>query len=100
MARYRKKPVVIDAWHIESRDDARATAGICTGGFDCRGHGPDDSWPHVHTLEGDHTWTPGDWLIRGVQGELYFCKPDIFARTYEPAPPFENAPVPESETPP
>jgi hypothetical protein len=44
-------------------------------------------WPHVHTLEGDHTWTEGDWLIRGVKGEFYFCKPDIFAATYEPVEP-------------
>jgi hypothetical protein len=42
---------------------------------------------HVHgwidTLEGGHIVCPGDWIIRGVQGELYPCKPDIFAKTYE-----------------
>jgi hypothetical protein len=37
----------------------------------------------IVTLEGDHTATPGDWVIRGVQGELYPCKPEIFAATYE-----------------
>jgi hypothetical protein len=39
---------------------------------------------YVKTLEGGHFVTPGDWIIRGVKGELYPCKPDIFAATYEP----------------
>jgi hypothetical protein len=82
---FRKKPVVIEAWHIQTQADARGTPGVCTGGRDCPKHGPEDCWPHVHTLEGDHTWSEGDWLIRGVKGEFYFCKPDIFAATYEPA---------------
>ena len=38
---------------------------------------------HIGTLEGTMTAVPGDWIIRGVQGELYPCKPDIFAETYE-----------------
>ena len=38
----------------------------------------------VGTLEGTMTGKLGDWLIRGVKGELYPCKPDIFAATYEP----------------
>lgn len=44
---------------------------------------------HVHgwvdTLEGGHIVCPGDWIITGVKGEHYPCKPDIFAATYEPA---------------
>jgi hypothetical protein len=44
---------------------------------------------HVHgwidTLEGGHTVCPGDWIITGIAGERYPCKPDIFAATYEPA---------------
>jgi hypothetical protein len=39
----------------------------------------------AHTLEGDHTATLGDYLIKGVKGEVYFCKPDIFDMTYEVA---------------
>lgn len=43
---------------------------------------------HVHgwidTLEGGHIVCPGDWIITGVKGEHYPCKPDIFAATYEP----------------
>ena len=37
----------------------------------------------IDTLEGQMTALPGDWIIRGVQGEFYPCKPDIFAATYE-----------------
>ena len=39
----------------------------------------------IPTLEGDHLASPGDWIIRGVQGEFYPCKPEIFAVTYEVA---------------
>ena len=40
----------------------------------------------IRTLEGEMRAIPGDWIIRGVQGEFYPCKPDIFAATYEPVP--------------
>jgi len=39
----------------------------------------------IPTLEGDHTAQPGDWIICGVAGEFYPCKPDIFEMTYEVA---------------
>ena len=38
---------------------------------------------NIETLEGEHIATIGDWIIRGVAGEYYPCKPDIFAQTYE-----------------
>jgi hypothetical protein len=41
----------------------------------------DHGW--IDTIEGGHTVCPGDWIITGVQGELYPCKPDIFKATYE-----------------
>lgn len=44
-----------------------------------------DDFLHIGTLEGVTTAAPGDWIIRGNKGELYPCKPDIFAATYEPA---------------
>jgi hypothetical protein len=51
-------------------------------------HEPCGNIWHVHgwidTLEGGHIVCPGDWIITGVQGEVYPCKPDIFAATYEP----------------
>lgn len=37
----------------------------------------------IPTLEGQHMATEGDWIIKGVQGEFYPCKPDIFEKTYE-----------------
>ena len=40
----------------------------------------------IKTLEGAHSVTPGDWIIRGVAGEFYPCKHEIFEQTYEPAP--------------
>jgi hypothetical protein len=43
----------------------------------------DHGW--IDTLEGGHNVCPGDWIITGVKGEHYPCKPDIFAATYEPA---------------
>lgn len=42
-------------------------------------------WPHIHTLEGELRVSPGDWIITGVEGEKYPCKPHIFQQTYEPA---------------
>ena len=38
----------------------------------------------IETLEGGHRFTDGDWLIKGIAGEFFFCKPDIFEATYEP----------------
>lgn len=45
----------------------------------------------IKTLEGDHRAEPGDWIIQGVKGELYPCKPDIFELTYEAIPEPANA---------
>jgi hypothetical protein len=42
----------------------------------------DHGW--IDTLEGVHTVCPGDWIITGVNGEYYPCKPDVFAKTYDP----------------
>jgi hypothetical protein len=81
MAKYRKKPVVIEAtqWfkhgdHAEVRELPAAL---------CEDHNVGYGW--VATLEGGHIVTPGDWIITGVKGEFYPCKDDIFKMTYEPA---------------
>ena len=42
-----------------------------------------DPYIRIETLEGVMTASPGDWIIRGIKGEFYPCKPDIFAETYE-----------------
>lgn len=78
MAKYRKKPIVIEAercfaGQVIGKDapegvymDATSSTGFSIG-----------------TLEGKHEVTAGDWIITGVLGERYPCKPDVFDLTYE-----------------
>jgi hypothetical protein len=75
-AKFRKKPVVIEA--IVAGPDievyrflSKASALRTNGGF------------NIKTLEGTMFAADGDWIIKGVKGEFYPCKPDIFAATYE-----------------
>lgn len=102
--RYRKRPIIIEAeqW-FEVTYDREAGSGMTPGsapiyhlqvGFyrtpeldgqhKCKQCG---KIMHLHgwidTLEGGHIVCPGDWIIRGIKGELYPCKPDIFEATYE-----------------
>ncbi len=78
MAKYRKKPVVIEATQWFKRGDHPAVK---------MGHNEVvDSIPYIETLEGPHLVTPGDFIITGVVGETYPCKPDIFLMTYEEVP--------------
>jgi hypothetical protein len=80
MAKYRKKPVVIDAIQISDNDDELlAWLGEFVVPFEIIA----DHTIIIHTLEGDMRADPGDWIIRGVKGEFYPCKPDIFEQTYE-----------------
>lgn len=79
MGKYRKKPVVIEAWRIGSLDEPRPQWLIDSK--DTRGGG--DSYIEIHTLEGVMRGNRGDWIIRGVKGELYPCKHDVFQATYE-----------------
>lgn len=78
---YRKKPVVIEAVQWTGNNHAEMCEFIDPEAFEII--------PNVglviHTLEGDHHASPGDYIIRGVNGEFYPCKPDIFEKTYEPA---------------
>jgi hypothetical protein len=88
--KYRKKPVVIDAWRWWKKGDAPEEARIhpLDADFDWRcDHCGRLASEHGNcpTLEGYHIVCPGDWIIRGVKGEYYPCKPDIFALTYEEA---------------
>ena len=93
--KFRKKPIVIDAmkfhgvpemYSIDFRDECNRmkflTDWLMEKGspiFHFRGNSM-----IIETLEGDMKASPGDWIIRGVSGEFYPCKPDIFALTYEP----------------
>lgn len=77
MAKYRKKPVIVEATQWFEGDELD---GVCRCGV--RGRLRDG--PHVHTLEGIYPIFDGDWLITGVVGEKYPCKALIFQQTYEP----------------
>ena len=87
--KFRKKPVVIDAtsWDGTVEEATRIINWVLDGGGTARlVEWTDDTWAlHIDTLEGTMTARPNDWIIRGVQGEHYPCKPDIFDATYEPA---------------
>jgi hypothetical protein len=86
--KFRKKPVVIEAFQVHPDDghtrqlppmwlvDAMVAGSVKTG---------DAEGLDITTLEGVMHASVGDWIIQGVKGELYPCKPDIFAATYEPA---------------
>jgi len=74
MAFYRKKPVVIEATQWLAHGDHPAVRAMAVS-LGVRG------W--IETLEGGHVVSPGDWIITGVKGEVYPCKPEIFALTYE-----------------
>jgi len=80
MAKYRKKPVVIEAVQFDGTLGSLEGINIPEVSQDLG-----SSTCQIPTLEGVMTAQPGDWIIRGVKGEFYPCKPDIFAATYEPA---------------
>lgn len=89
--KYRKKPVVIEAHYWDHEESARdwpdwleeayQKEPDTPGSFFC---GHMNIW-YIRTLEGAMTVSDNDYIIRGVKGELYPCKPDIFEATYDPA---------------
>ncbi len=101
MSRFRKKPVVIEAVQLHDHQEVCAFLnGAAHGHYDDGGYqfepgglaedgeDPDGfGFVEIETLEGTMKAERGDWIIRGVAGEFYPCKPDIFAATYDPAPP-------------
>ena len=81
MPMFRKKPVVIEAIQLRGGEAPGELAGDVIAG---RVRYTEDGCVLIMTLEGSMRADPGDWIIRGVKGELYPCKPDVFAATYEP----------------
>ena len=83
---YRKKPVVIEAMQF-TEGHFQECADWCGGKFFAEEKPSDPSDVSyrmiIPTLEGLMTASSGDWIIKGVQGEFYPCKPDIFEATYE-----------------
>ena len=92
--KYKKKPVVVEAVKWTGENHAEMCEFIDPEVFEII--------PRVglviHTLEGDHHASPGDYIIKGVNGEFYPCKPDIFAKTYEAAMPTLTQPSNEPLT--
>ena len=85
MGTFRKKPVVIEARQFLGTLDSCLSLRQWIGADGGHEQVGESLTLVIHTLEGDHRADPGDWIIRGVKGEFYPCKPDIFAATYEPA---------------
>lgn len=89
MANYRKKPVVIEAWEAKeisfnAGNNWRELPSCIQESYEKGG------WVfltngeiHIPTLEGTMNASPNDFIIKGVNGEFYPCKPDIFEKTYE-----------------
>jgi hypothetical protein len=80
MPKYRKKPIVIEAvqWNGFNFDECAALGEGVFGPY-----GQEKAYLEIQTLEGRMRASQGDWIIKGVNGEVYPCKPDIFSKTYE-----------------
>lgn len=90
MKKYRKKPVEIEAvqWEGLNPTEIKEFAGdnVEIEYYDAAyeaGAGPVVATVTIHTLEGDIKANKGDYIIKGVKGEFYPCKPDIFLQTYD-----------------
>lgn len=79
---YRKKPVVVQALQWDGANVDEVLDFISTKGL-VRRSTIDNSRIYIDTLEGEMTASKDDWIIQGVKGEFYPCKPDIFEATYE-----------------
>ena len=74
---YRKKPVVIESIQFNG-DNLKECEVFIEGNFD-----NSLNYPNIKTLEGIMHVSKGDYIIKGIKGEFYPCKPDIFEQTYE-----------------
>ena len=89
--KFRKKPVVVEAFLLNKEGlvgedwfwDAVTNDDIIVHCFGT--HDPEPAWCEIKTLEGTMIAKAGDYIIQGVNGEIYPCKADIFEKTYEPA---------------
>ena len=77
---FRKKPVVIEAlqWTGKNLDEVKEFASGTAGAFYTK-----FGYLYINTLEGTMNVGLNDWIIKGIHGEFYPCKPDIFKQTYE-----------------
>lgn len=86
--KYRKKPVIIEAFQCNGSNALEICAWVNKELPPQANVIARMSWSEeiltIRTLEGNMNAGPGDWIIKGVNGEFYPCKPDIFEKTYEP----------------
>ncbi len=85
MPKYRKKPVVVEAMRFKLPMPIKDFTELCFFAGKGAEYGKDERGEHflIKTLEGEMRADEGDYIIKGVQGEVYPCKPDIFEETYE-----------------
>ena len=80
--RFRKKPIVIEAFQFDGHNYPELSSWMGEAAKDMQS--PADTLTmYIETLEGTMRADEGDWIIKGVAGEFYPCKPDIFEATYE-----------------
>ena len=80
--KYRKKPVVIEAIQL-IKENVVEVLSFCNSSGNIVASNEDEMGISILTLEGTMTANIGDYIIKGVKGEFYPCKPDIFEQTYE-----------------
>lgn len=85
MAKYRKKPVIVEAIQLIDNDEILAKISSFMGKAIMIDHSKRPITLNIETLEGTMIATEYDYIIKGVNGEFYPCKPDIFEKTYEKA---------------
>ena len=84
MARYRKKPVVIDAWQLDGSKEHLAAILRLSTDISILPEAPDGTYAlSIATLEGRMIARPYDYVIRGIEGEVYPCKATTFEAMYE-----------------
>ena len=84
MAKYRKKPVIVDAVQFfDTADSLQELSEFVGKAIRVDYSSPNKPTLKINTLEGPHIASVGDYIIKGVKGEFYPCKPDIFEMTYE-----------------
>jgi len=79
MGKFRKKPVIIEAIQFTGDNISELVYWVDKKQLPCG----DNTQLIITTLEGDMSASVGDYIIKGVKGEFYLCKPDIFELTYE-----------------
>lgn len=85
--KFRKKPVVIEAFQYRLGGFGAKVENFYKEFVEAvceKAHNGTYGEPHIHTLEGSMDVKLQDWIIKGINGEFYPCKPDIFEKTYEP----------------